>query len=146
MALQPLRTASVLICFFEPPLQGKRVIIVDKPKAAPSGGGLDFGFGGPTGLFSKALRDVGKTIDINSLDAMGLDNDVIWQQVRNNCLRLAGNNAKNVCEVLEKFRVGYLQGEAALEVREDGETVHKLRVVQHADGEEVTIAAKKVLL
>ena len=29
---------------------GKRAIVVDKPKLAPVGGGLDFGFGGPTGL------------------------------------------------------------------------------------------------
>ena len=78
---------------------GKRVLLVDKPKAAPAGGGLDFGFGGPTGLFSKALRDVGKTLDVDSMRTMGMDQDVIWGQVRNNCLRLAGNNANNVCSL-----------------------------------------------
>ena len=31
---------------------GRRVLLVDKPKAAPKGGGLDPFFGGPTGLFS----------------------------------------------------------------------------------------------
>jgi NAD(P) transhydrogenase len=125
---------------------GKRVLIVDKPKAAPPGGGLDFGFGGPTGLFSKALRDVAKSLDIGSLDAMGLDNDVIWQQVRNNCLRLAGNNANNVCELLSKFRVGYLQGEATLKAKDGEDSVQALSVVQHSDGKEVAVSTKRVLL
>jgi pyruvate/2-oxoglutarate dehydrogenase complex dihydrolipoamide dehydrogenase (E3) component len=48
---------------------GKRVLLVDKPKAAPEGGGLDFFFGGPTGLFSKALRDTAKVLDVQSLDS-----------------------------------------------------------------------------
>lgn len=125
---------------------GKRVLIVDKPKAAPAGGGLDFGFGGPTGLFSKALRDVGKTLDIDSLHAMGLDNDVIWRQVRNNCFRLAGNNANNVCELITSFRINYLQGEATIQPRKGDETSTALSVVQHADGESVAIKARKVLI
>ena len=128
---------------------GKRVLIVDKPKAAPTGGGLDFGFGGPTGLFSKALRDVGKSLDVDSMRAMGLDQDVIWGQVRNNCLRLAGNNANNVCELLSTFRIGYLQGEATLSVLTpyaEQEGKHALTVVQHADGKTVNVTTKKVLL
>ena len=68
---------------------GKRAIVVDKPKLAPVGGGLDFGFGGPTGLFSKELRDVGKTINIKALRKRSIDDDVIWQQIQNNCLALA---------------------------------------------------------
>jgi len=118
---------------------------VDKPKAAPPEGGIDFGFGGPTGLFSKALRDVGKTVDIKSLETMGLDNDVVWQQVRNNCLRLALNNAKNQLAALDAFRVGYLQGEATVEAEtEEGRTT--LRVKQHKDGKDVSITARKILL
>ena len=88
---------------------GKRTLVIDRPKAAPASGGLDFGFGGPTGLFSKAMRDVGKTLDIESLETMGLDNDVVWRQVRNNCLKLAKNNAINCIQTLGVFRVGYLQ-------------------------------------
>ncbi len=128
---------------------GKRVLIVDKPKAAPAGGGLDFGFGGPTGLFSKALRDVGKTLDVDSMRTMGMDQDVIWGQVRNNCLRLAGNNANNVCSLLEDFRIGYLQGEATLSVLTpyaEQEGKHALSVKQYADGKQVDITTKKVLL
>ena len=88
---------------------GKRTLVVDRPKLAPVEGGLDYGFGGPTGLFSKAMRDVGKTLDIKSLEMMGIDNDVVWRQVRNNCLKLARNNAINCLEILAVFRVGYLQ-------------------------------------
>ena len=88
---------------------GKRTLVVDRPKLAPVEGGLDYGFGGPTGLFSKAMRDVGKTLDIKSLEMMGIDNDVVWRQVRNNCLKLARNNAINCLETLAVFRVGYLQ-------------------------------------
>ena len=72
---------------------GKRVLIVDKPKSAPSGGGLDFGFGGPTGLFSKALRDVGKSLDIDSMRAMGLDQDVIWNQVSSSSIRQSASQS-----------------------------------------------------
>ena len=60
---------------------GKRVLLVDKPKAAPAGGGLDPFFGGPTGLFSKALRDTAKHLDIATLRAMGVSDAVIWAAV-----------------------------------------------------------------
>ncbi len=37
--------------------------------------GEDLSFGGPTGLFSKALRDTGKRISVSSLKGMGLRDD-----------------------------------------------------------------------
>lgn len=133
---------------------GKRVLIVDKPKAAPPGGGLDFGFGGPTGLFSKALRDVGKTLDMGSLSQMGLDNNVIWQQVTNNCVKLASNNAKKMCELLKNFRVHYLQGDASLTMwttlddmeEEPHAQTRVVSIRKHADGQMVMVTAKKVLI
>lgn len=123
---------------------GKRTLVVDRPKAAPADGGLDYGFGGPTGLFSKAMRDVGKTLDIESLETMGLDNDVVWRQVRNNCLKLAKNNAINCIQTLDVFRVGYLQGEATIVPTDDGKAT--LRIKKHANGEMVDVTGKKVLL
>lgn len=127
---------------------GKRVLLVDKPKAAPAGGGLDLFFGGPTGLFSKALRDCAKALNVGSLDAMGLDRDVVFKQVQNNCLRLARNNAQSSVAVLDKFRVDYLQGEATLNLAgrapEDGA---KLLVRPFAQPEEaVEVTGEKVLL
>ena len=38
---------------------GRRAIVIDKPRGKLREDGLDPFFGGPTGLFSKALRDVG---------------------------------------------------------------------------------------
>ena len=79
---------------------GKRVLVVDRPKAAPPQGGLDPFFGGPTGLFSKALRDCSKTLDVNGFRTQGLDDDVIWKQIQNQCTRLAQNNAQQQLKLL----------------------------------------------
>lgn len=83
---------------------------MDKPKAAPPQGGIDPFFGGPTGLFSKALRDCSKTLDVGGLLATGLDPDVVFHQVQNSCLRLANNNAVSSLQLLDRFKVDYLQG------------------------------------
>ena len=128
---------------------GKRVLLVDKPKAAPAGGGLDFFFGGPTGLFSKALRDCAKALDVGSLDAMGLDRDVIFKQVQNSCLKLARNNAQTQVTMLEKFRVDYLQGEATLLLEGRASPSHpaRLRVRPFAQTEErVDVVGERLLL
>ena len=93
---------------------GKRVLLVDKPKAPLDARGVDVAFGGPTGLFSKALRDTAKTLDIQALKAQGLDDEVVWLQVQKMCLQLARNNAETTVALLKKFRVGYQQGTATL--------------------------------
>jgi pyruvate/2-oxoglutarate dehydrogenase complex dihydrolipoamide dehydrogenase (E3) component len=132
--------------------QGKRVLLVDKPKMAPPGGGVDPFFGGPTGLFSKALRDASKTLDVNSLSAMGLHRDVIFKQVQTMCLTLARNNALTQAKMLAHFKVGYCQGEASLEpvASEDGEAVAepvRLTVRPHAAPESpVALACDKLLV
>jgi NAD(P) transhydrogenase len=93
---------------------GHRCIIVDKPKTTPMQNGLDVSFGGPTGLFSKALRDVGKHVDVPSLQGMHLDDDVIWKQVQNSCLRLARLNASHTVKKIENLKVDYLQASATV--------------------------------
>ncbi|KAH8044568.1 HI0933-like protein [Aureococcus anophagefferens] len=93
---------------------GKRVLLVDRPKAPLDARGVDVAFGGPTGLFSKALRDTAKTLDIQALKAQGLDDEVVWLQVQKMCLQLARNNAETTVALLKKFRVGYQQGTATL--------------------------------
>jgi len=130
---------------------GKRVLLVDKPKAAPEGGGLDVFFGGPTGLFSKALRDCAKAYDVGSLDAMGLDRDVIFKQVQNSCLRLARNNAQTQCSMLENFKIDYLQGEATLDLgrfngRPSTDTAKLVVRPTETPSETIDILANKVLL
>lgn len=93
---------------------GRRALIIDKPKMAPIEGGLDVSFGGPTGLFSKALRDAGREIDVQSLQALGLDSDVIWRQVCNTCKRRAAMNAGHQVQSLKNFKVDYLQARATI--------------------------------
>lgn len=95
---------------------GRRALIVDRPKLPPDADtGLDVSFGGPTGLWSKALRDVGKSLDVKTLRAMHLDEDVIWQQVRGSCLKLATHNATHQVSVLKNHKVSYLQATAQVQ-------------------------------
>merc|ERR1711871_1852898 len=70
---------------------GRRALLVDDAPCEPHA--LDLTFGAPTGLFSKALRDCAKTIDVDVLSRMGLDSAVIWAQVQASVARLAANNA-----------------------------------------------------
>jgi NAD(P) transhydrogenase len=93
---------------------GHRCIIVDKPKLAPKPCGLDASFGGPTGLWSKALRDTGKHVDVPALQSMHLDDDVIWHQVNNMCMKLATSNASHQVRTLERFKVSYVQASATV--------------------------------
>jgi hypothetical protein len=55
------------------------VILIDAPRASGAlmneATGEDLSLGGPTGLFSKALRDAGKKISVSSLKGMGLRDD-----------------------------------------------------------------------
>merc|ERR1719352_757539 len=130
---------------------GKRVLLIDKPKAAPPGGGLDFFFGGPTGLFSKALRDCSKAYDVDGLEAMKLDRDVIFKQVQNSCMRLARNSAETSLNMLSKFKVGYLQGEATLDLnlfngRLSDDTAKLVVRPSSSPQETLEVTAGKVLL
>jgi len=93
---------------------GHRCIIVDKPKVEPMQNGLDVSFGGPTGLWSKALRDTGKHVDVPALQSMHLDDDVIWHQVRNKCLGLARANAMHQVKTIQKFKIEYVQASATV--------------------------------
>ena len=38
-------------------------------------------FTGPTGIYSKALRDTALKVDVNTLRTMGLHDNVVWNQV-----------------------------------------------------------------
>ena len=45
---------------------GRSALLVDDPKGLDPHA-LDLSFGGPTGLFSKALRDAAKSVDVEAL-------------------------------------------------------------------------------
>ena len=73
----PVGVSAALLAARSP--HNKNVILIDAPRA--SGAlmnevtGEDLSIGGPTGLFSKALRDTGKRISVSSLKGMGLRDD-----------------------------------------------------------------------
>lgn len=83
------------------------VVLVDAPRctgvlisengdaSSSSKGCVDLSIGGPTGLFSKALRDTSKTIKVSTLRGMGLREDSIWNEIINSCTDLAASNAND---------------------------------------------------
>ena len=101
---------------------GRRSLLVDSAPCAPTA--LDVTLGAPTGLFSKALRDTAKSLDVDVLSRMGLDADIVWQQVLSSVTRLATNNAKTQMAMLSEFKIDYLRARAVLDPPSDsaGET------------------------
>ena len=92
----------------------RRVLIVDVAASCTSPHEMDLFFGAPTGLFSKALRDTAKTLNVDVLGGMGIIDEVIWAQVLASCSRLAANNARTCFALLVDLKVGYLRGRAKL--------------------------------
>lgn len=79
---------------------GHSAILVD---ATPR---TQFQFTGPTGLFSKALRDAALRMDVGVLRSMGIGDAAIWSQVRSQQLRSDAMHLRRsgrsgvACEVL----------------------------------------------
>jgi len=94
---------------------GHSTILVDATPRA------QFQFTGPTGLFSKALRDAALRIDVGVLRSMGIGDAAIWSQVReliDSILMKAGsNNAK----ALTLGRVPHLRGTASFAPQSAGD-------------------------
>ena len=95
---------------------GRRVLLIDKPKfdAGVLPNGIDLFFGGPTGLFSKALRDLAKSTNVGALRAQDMESDVIWKQITNGIVKLAMRNSEGQCRNLARYGIDYLQGSAQL--------------------------------
>lgn len=133
---------------------GRRVLLVDKPKALKEKqGGVDAFFGGPTGLWSKAIRDCGKSMDVTDMRAKGKSDDAIWSEVQASCLQLAKNNAEKTVKVLEQFQVHYVQGttnslrQADAELHGAQARVFEVDLAEHATGETLRgVRARNVLL
>ena len=107
---------------------GRRAILIDKPKfeAGVLPNGLDLFFGGPTGLFSKALRDAAKETNVAAMRAQHMDSDVIWKQITNSIVKLAMRNSEGQCRTLKTYGVDYLQGSAQLLGEDDPANVAAL--------------------
>lgn len=123
----------------------KKVILIDAPRASGalmSPLGEDLSLGGPTGLFSKALRDAGKKISVSSLKGMGLRDDSVWNEIVTLCVELASSNARDTVRQLEYAGVTYIQGNAAFA---DSGGSSSLFVTKE-DNSISTIQASKILL
>ena len=94
----------------------KRVVLIDSKTASGAlldGEGQDLSIGGPTGLFSKALRDVSKRIKVSTLRGMGLREDSVWNEILTSCVELAESNAQDIYRQLDYAGVTYLPGFAS---------------------------------
>jgi pyruvate/2-oxoglutarate dehydrogenase complex dihydrolipoamide dehydrogenase (E3) component len=125
---------------------GRNVLVIDKPKVKPDSKGLDISFGGPTGLFSKALREAAKKVDVKSLRSMGLYENVIWDQVRGSCLNMASMNASHQISSLQDFKGSYLQASASVLNQQDSNGSYQQVQVNREDGTSATIKCEKVLV
>jgi len=106
----------------------RRVALIDAPLASgalyqKSNPTRDLSIGGPTGLFSKALRDSSKRINVESLRGMGLREDSIWNEITSSCVDLATWNSEDAVRQLEYAGVDYIQGSASFEPSVDVDDV-----------------------
>jgi NAD(P) transhydrogenase len=95
----------------------KKVCLIDAPRASGmlmnEATGEDLSLGGPTGLFSKALRDTSKQIRVASLRGMGLREESVWNEIISNCVDLASSNAQDCRRQLEFAGVEFMEGFAS---------------------------------
>ena len=75
--------------------------------------GADLSLGGPTGLFSKALRDTSKQIKVTTLRGMGLREESVWNEIISSCIDLASSNANDMERQLNMAGVDFIPGIAA---------------------------------
>jgi hypothetical protein len=125
--------AAVQAAFF-----GRRALLIDDPGGTDPCT-LDLGFGAPTGLYSKALRDSAKSIDVQARRAAGRTDAEIWTEVGVNIERLATNNAETQYQLLEDMRVEHLRARATV-------TGAESLVATLPDGTEKTISGSFLLV
>ena len=125
----------------------KKVVLIDAPRAS---GQLmneetneDLSIGGPTGLFSKALRDAGKRIKVPTLRGMGLREDSIWNEITSSCVELASFNARDIKRQLEYAGVTYIEGYAKFKGYSGS---HHLIVSHDDETPATTVSTDKVLI
>ncbi len=127
----------------------KRVVLIDAPRAS---GKLmnedtneDLSIGGPTGLFSKALRDAAKRIKVSTLRGMGLREDSIWNEITGACVELASFNARDIKRQLEYAGVTLIEGYAKFQ---DSGGSHHLVVSpdDESDGSGTIVSTDKILI
>jgi NAD(P) transhydrogenase len=127
----------------------KKVALIDAPRASGvlmnEESQQDLSIGGPTGLFSKALRDVSKQIKVSTLRGMGLREDSIWNEITSSCLELAKLNADDVFRQLEYANVEYIEGFVCFDGSDDNTSTEKL-IISSTNPAKRIIKAKNILI
>jgi NAD(P) transhydrogenase len=140
----PVGTQAAMVAAASP--YNKKVVLIDAPRAS---GMLmnevtneDLSIGGPTGLFSKALRDTSKRIKVSTLRGMGLREDSVWNEIISNCVDLAASNAQDVFRQLEFAGVDYMNGFASFPDSGDTDSL----LITLPDHSLETVNAKNILI
>ena len=124
----------------------KRVCLIDAPRASgmlyDEQAKKDLSIGGPTGLFSKALRDTSKRIKVDSLRGMGLREESIWNEIISSCVDLATLNADDVMRQLKEAGIDYIEGMASFPDAGGTETLY----ITNPDHTQSCVAAGKILI
>ena len=98
--------------------RGLSVALVDAPRYSgaleDATTGEDLSLGGPTGLFSKALRDVAKKLPIAALRGMGLDDRSIFSEMALEASSAAAASARDARFQLDTAGVELVTGFATL--------------------------------
>ena len=125
----------------------KKVCLIDAPRASGmlmnEATGEDLSIGGPTGLFSKALRDTSKNINVSALRGMGLREESVWNEIISNCVDLASSNAQDVMRQLQFAGVEYMKGFASFP---DGGKTDSLFVTNEDNNSIKTVKAHNILI
>ncbi|EKX31393.1 hypothetical protein GUITHDRAFT_122400, partial [Guillardia theta CCMP2712] len=100
-------------------------------------------FSGPTGLFSKALRDSAKKVKVRTLREMGLRDTSIWKQVQDLTMDILDASGKKNLAAIEGNRVPTVRGTAVL-FEDDDPTNSKIKI-ERMDGKTEYAKCRKLL-
>ena len=97
--------------------RGLSTVLIDAPQFSgvlADDDGEDLSLGGPTGLFSKALRDISHRLNVESLRGMGLNDRTIFQELRILATTAASVSARDARYQLSTAGVDLVSGFATL--------------------------------
>jgi len=117
---------------------GKSVAIVD---GTPT---KQVQFSGPTGLFSKALRDSAKKVKVKTLREMGLLDSSIWNQVETLTYDILNASGRRNLAAIQGAQVPTVRGTAVL--FEDDDPDYSTVLIKRNDGVEEKATCRKLLI
>lgn len=99
-------------------------------------------FTGPTGLFSKALRDTSKKVDVGVLRNMGMRDTAVWRQVQEMTEDVLRQSGLSNLKAIQLSSIPHLRGAASFV---DGDP-HKINVNFLETSRTVEVQGKNVLI